>query len=177
MSSTDNRNGSKRRSTMSKAKRVFRNKTVAWMAPFNKDGISMATTKGESLLAGGTGELFACSVRVVIGNADKYRLVPVATGRVVNGKFVERKKAKKKAARRAKADEPRIVLAPDGDWDIRTGTHLYRTGRWYKRQPERDLYGGYFTRSDAEGDIVTARAAWKAMKRGMGKQGERRAAS
>ena len=106
-----------------------------------------------------------------------YRLVPVATGRVVNGKFVERKKAKKKAARRAKADEPRIVLAPDGDWDIRTGTHLYRTGRWYKRQPERDLYGGYFTRSDAEGDIVTARAAWKAMKRGMGKQGERRAAS
>ena len=163
---------------MSKAKRVFRNKTVAWMAPFNKDGISMATTKGESLLAGGTGELFACSVRVVIGNADKYRLVPVATGRVVNGKFVERKKAKKKAARRAKADVPRVVQAPDGDWDIRTKTHYWsrRGNKWVRRTAISDSVGLY-TKRTCLNSLPAARAAWKAMKRGSGKQGGRRAAS
>ena len=160
------------------AKREFRNKTLAWMAPFNKCGISMATTKGESLLAGGTGELFACSVRVVIGNADKYRLVPVATVRVVNGKFVERKKAKKKAARRAKADEPRLVKAPDGNWDIRTKTHYWIRGwnKWVRRSAKSDSIGMY-TKRQCPNSLPAARAAWKAMKRGSGKQGGRRAAS
>ena len=158
------------------AKREFRNKTLAWMAPFNKCGISMATTKGESLLAGGTGELFACSVRVVIGNADKYRLVPVATVRVVNGKFVERKKAKKKAARRAKADVPRVVRADDGDWDIRTTTHYWSRSTWVRRNAFSDSRGLY-TKRQCLNSLPAARAAWKAMKRGSGEQGERRAAS
>ena len=147
---------------MSKAKRVFRNKTVAWMAPFNKDGISMATTKGESLLAGGTGELFACSVRVVIGNADKYRLVPVATGRVVNGKFVERKKAKKKAAPRAKSDEPMVVRADNGYWDIRTKTHYWsrRGNKWVRRTAISDSVGLY-TKRTCLNSLPAARAAWR----------------
>ena len=156
------------------AKREFRNKTLAWMAPFNKCGISMATTKGESLLAGGTGELFACSVRVVIGNADKYRLVPVNAEVTSN----RRKKAKKKAAPRAKADVPRVVKAPDGNWDIRTKTHYWIRGwnKWVRRSAKSDSIGMY-TKRQCPNSLPAARAAWKAMKRGSGKQGGRRAAS
>lgn len=105
-----------------------------------------------------------------------YRLVPVATGRVVNGKFVERKKAKKKAAPRAKADVPRVVQAPDGDWDIRTKTHYWSRSTWVRRTAISDSLGLY-TKRQCLNSLPAARAAWKAMKRGMGKQGERRAAS
>ena len=107
-----------------------------------------------------------------------YRLVPVATGRVVNGKFVERKKATKKAARRAKADVPRVVRADDGDWDIRTKTHYWSSGfgTWVERSVFLDRFG-QFTKSQCLRELPAASAAWKAMKRGSGKQGERRAAS
>ena len=145
------------------AKREFRNKTLAWMAPFNKCGISMATTKGESLLAGGTGELFACSVRVVIGNADKYRLVPVNAEVTSN----RRKKAKKKAAPRAKSDEPMVVRADNGYWDIRTKTHYWsrRGNKWVRRTAISDSVGLY-TKRTCLNSLPAARAAWKAMKRG-----------
>lgn len=112
-------------------------------------------------------------------DAIVYRLVPVATGRVVNGKFVERKKAKKKAARRAKADEPRLVKAPDGNWDIRTKTHYWsrRLGKWCKPYLEGNYIGGLYTKRQCLNSLPAARAAWKAMNRGSGKQGDRRAAS
>ena len=107
-----------------------------------------------------------------------YRLVPVATGRAVNGEFVERKKAKKKAARRAKADEPRLVKAPDGNWDIRTKTHYWsrRGNKWVRRTAISDSVGLY-TKRTCLNSLPAARAAWKAMKRGRGEQGGRRAAS
>ena len=140
------------------AKREFRNKTLAWMAPFNKCGISMATTKGESLLAGGTGELFACSVRVVIGNADKYRLVPVNAEVTSN----RRKKAKKKAAPRAKSDEPMVVRADNGYWDIRTKTHYWsrRGNKWVRRTAISDSVGLY-TKRTCLNSLPAARAAWR----------------
>ena len=96
-----------------------------------------------------------------------YRLVPVATGRVVNGKFVERKKAKKKAARRAKADVPRVVKASDGNWDIRTTTHYWsrRLGKWCKPYLKGNHIGLY-TKRQCLNSLPAARAAWKAMKRG-----------
>ena len=107
-----------------------------------------------------------------------YRLVPVATGRAVNGEFVERKKAKKKASRRAKADVPRVVKAPDGNWDIRTKTHYWIRGcnKWVRRSAKSDSIGMY-TRRTCLNCLPAARAAWKAMKRGRGEQGGRRAAS
>ena len=107
-----------------------------------------------------------------------YRLVPVATGRAVNGEFVERKKAKKKAARRAKADEPRLVKAPDGNWDIRTKTHYWVRvlNKFVRRSAKSDSIGMY-TKRTCLNSLPAARAAWKAMKRGKGKQGEMRAAS
>ena len=94
-----------------------------------------------------------------------YRLVPVATGRVVNGKFVERKKATKKAARRAKADVPRVVRADDGDWDIRTKTHYWSESTWVRRNAFSDSRGLY-TKRQCLNSLPAARAAWKAMKRG-----------
>ena len=94
-----------------------------------------------------------------------YRLVPVATVRVVNGKFVERKKAKKKAARRAKADVPRVVRADDGDWDIRTKTHYWSESTWVRRNAFSDSRGLY-TKRQCLNSLPAARAAWKAMKRG-----------
>ena len=107
-----------------------------------------------------------------------YRLVHVATGRVVNGKFVERKKAKKKAAPRAKSDEPMVVRADNGYWDIRTKTHYWsrRGNKWVRRTAISDSVGLY-TKRTCLNSLPAARAAWKAMKRGKGKQGEMRAAS
>ena len=96
-----------------------------------------------------------------------YRLVPVATGRAVNGEFVERKKAKKKAARRAKADEPRLVKAPDGNWDIRTKTHYWVRvlNKFVRRSVKSDSIGMY-TKRTCLNYLPAASAAWKAMKRG-----------
>ena len=96
-----------------------------------------------------------------------YRLVHVATGRVVNGKFVERKKAKKKLARRKSVDEPRIVRAPNREYDIRTKTHYWvqSVKRWVPRDSEMDTIGLY-SHSECVSMIPAARAAWKAMKRG-----------
>ena len=107
-----------------------------------------------------------------------YRLVPVATGRAVNGEFVERKKAKKKASRRAKADEPRLVKAPDGNWDIRTKTHYWVRvlNKFVRRSAKSDSIGMY-TKRTCLNYLPAASAAWKAMKRGRGEQGGRRAAS
>lgn len=105
-----------------------------------------------------------------------YRLVPVATGRAVNGEFVERKKAKKKAAPRAKEDVPMVVRADDGDWDIRTKTHYWSRITWVRRNAFSDSRGLY-TKRQCLNSLPAARAAWKAMKRGRGKQGERRATS
>ena len=91
-----------------------------------------------------------------------YRLVPVATGRAVNGEFVERKKAKKKASRRAKADEPRLVKAPDGNWDIRTKTHYWsrRGNKWVRRTAISDSVGLY-TKRTCLNSLPAARAAWR----------------
>lgn len=96
-----------------------------------------------------------------------YRLVPVATGRAVNGEFVERKKAKKKAASSRSDDVPRIVKAPDGGWDIRTKTHWWsmHTKNWNPRTHVSDCYG-VTSRSNCYSELPAARAAWKAMKRG-----------
>ena len=105
-----------------------------------------------------------------------YRLVHVATGRVVNGKFVERKKAKKKAAPRAKSDEPMVVRADNGYWDIRTKTHYWSRSTWVRRNAFSDSRGLY-TKRQCLNSLPAASAAWKAMKRGSGKQGGRRAAS
>ena len=91
-----------------------------------------------------------------------YRLVPVATGRAVNGEFVERKKAKKKAAPRAKSDEPRIVRAPNREYDIRTKTHYWvqSVKRWVPRDSEMDTIGLY-SHSECVSMIPAARAAWR----------------
>ena len=110
----------------------------------------------------GAGQLFCPDVDVCI-----YRLVPVATGRAINGKFVERKKAKKKLARRKSVDEPRIVRAPNREYDIRTKTHYWvqSVKRWVPRDSEMDTIGLY-SHSECVSMIPAARAAWKAMKRG-----------
>ena len=91
-----------------------------------------------------------------------YRLVPVATGRVVNGKFVERKKAKKKAAPRAKSDEPMVVRADNGYWDIRTKTHYWsrRGNKWVRRTAISDSVGLY-TKRTCLNSLPAARAAWR----------------
>ena len=108
------------------------------------------------------GQLLSPDVDVQI-----YRLVPVATGRAVNGEFVERKKAKKKLARRKSVDEPRIVRAPNREYDIRTKTHYWvqSVKRWVPRDSEMDTIGLY-SHSECVSMIPAARAAWKAMKRG-----------
>ena len=110
------------------------------------------------------GQLLSPDVDVCI-----YRLVPVATGRAVNGKFVERKKAKKKPARRKSVDGPRIVLAPDGDYGIRTKTHYWvqSVNRWLPRDYEMDTIGLYL-HSECRSMLPADRAAWRKMKAGKG---------
>lgn len=128
----------------------------------NKNGVTWAHRMTMVTAKRSAGQLLSPDVDVQI-----YCLVPVATGRVVNGKFVERKKAKKKAAPRAKSDEPMVVRADNGYWDIRTKTHYWsrRGNKWVRRTAISDSVGLY-TKRTCLNSLPAARAAWKAMNRG-----------
>ena len=133
---------------------------------------------GETVTGLGGGHICRTSIREAHKRASDlisprksvciYRLVPVSVGRVVGGKFVERK-SKPKSKPSPAADEPRVTGPHEnGQWDIRTGSHWYFpfTCKWCVRHVGVDKTGMYDTKAAAKKALPAARKAWAEMKKG-----------
>ena len=131
---------------------------------------------GETVTGLGGGHICRTSIREAHKRASDlisprksvciYRLVPVAVGRVVNGKFVERKPSPK-AKPKAVADEP-MVTGPHqlgGMWDIRTSSHYWHPNRaiWMRRDDTRYTMGLCVTEAIARRALPAACKAWAEM--------------